>query len=127
MLWVAITTVPFLHKVQGFDAVDANAWQDDVIARLDELGIDRIAGNYWLVLPIEYRSDRAIRTAIAGNPYKIRFPESQRIVLNTPADEVAFVFSQGEYDATWFYLPPDAYRLENVSGIALYVPLAAGE
>ncbi|MGB8859981.1 MAG: hypothetical protein WCC60_12030, partial [Ilumatobacteraceae bacterium] len=92
-LWVAVTTVPFLDRQQGFDAVDGNAWQAKVIRRLDQLGIDRIAGDYNLVLPVEYRSDRAIRAAIAGNPYVIRFPASQRIVGRTPAEEVAFLFT----------------------------------
>ncbi|MBI4882974.1 MAG: hypothetical protein HY826_02845 [Actinobacteria bacterium] len=126
-LWVAITTLPFLDRQHAFDTENPDAWQDRVISRLDELGIDRIAGNYWLVLPIEYRSDRSIRAAIAGNPYVIRFPESQRIVNATSPEQVAFVFPPGEQDPGWFYLSVDSYRREDLAGVVLYVPFAAGE
>ncbi len=125
MVWVAITTLPFLDRQHGFDEVDANAWQDRVITRLEEVGIDRLAGNYNLVLPIEYRSDQRIRTAIAGNPYVIRFPESQRAVGRTPAEEVAFLFPPGEQEPVWFYLPVDEYRQEDLGGMILYLPPAA--
>ena len=124
-VWVAVTTVPFLDKEHGFEQADPNAWQDRVIARLDEVGIDRLAGNYGLVLPIEFRSDQAIRTAIAGNPYVIRFPTSQRIVGATPAEQVAFLFPPGDWDPGWFYLPVDEYRVEDLGGVILYLPPAA--
>ena len=124
-LWVAVTTVPFMQRQQAFDRVHANAWQDAVINRLDEVGIDRVAGAYWLVLPIEYRSDQAIRTAVAGNPYVIRFPLSQRLVEQTPPEQVAFLFAPGTPDPVWFYLPVDEYRQEDLGGVILYLPPAA--
>ncbi|HAN35170.1 MAG TPA: hypothetical protein DCQ52_06880, partial [Acidimicrobiaceae bacterium] len=96
-----------------------------VINRLDEVGIDRVAGAYWLVLPIEYRSDQAIRTAVAGNPYVIRFPLSQRLVEQTPPEQVAFLFAPGTPDPVWFYLPVDEYRQEDLGGVILYLPPAA--
>lgn len=124
-LWAAITVVPFVNQQQGFDEADSNAWQQRVIARLDDAGITRVAGNYGLVLPIEYRSDQQIRVAIAGNPYVIRFPSSQRIVQGSPPDEVAFLFPPGDQDPGWFYLPLDEYRVEDLGGIILYLPPAA--
>ena len=125
VVWVAITTLPFMGRQHAFDDVNANAWQDRVITRLHQVGIDRLAGNYNLVLPIEYVSDRAIRTAIAGNPYVIRFPGSQRIVGGTPAEEVAFLFPPGDMEPGWFYLPVDEYRQEDLGGMILYLPPAA--
>ena len=124
-MWVAVTVVPFLDQQQGFRRADSNAWQDRVIARLEEVGIDRVAGNYGLVLPIEFRSDQAIRVAIAGNPYVIRFPKSQRIVEGTPAEEVAFLFPPGDQEPVWFYLPVNEYRVEDLGGVILYLPPAA--
>jgi len=125
-LWVAGTIVPFVDQQQGFESADPNAWQQRVLDRLDEVGISRVAGNYNLVLPIEYRSDQSIRVAIAGNPYTIRFPTSQRIVGATPAREVAFLFPPGDLDPGWFYLPLADYRVEDLGGIILYLPPAAG-
>ena len=125
VLWAAVTIVPFMNQQDGFTRTDPNAWQDRVIARLDEVGITHLAGDYGLVLPIEYRSDRAIRTAVAGNPYVIRFPESQRIVGRVPAERVAFLFSPGSPEAVWFYLPIGEYRQEDLGGVILYLPPAA--
>lgn len=123
--WVMVTTLPFLDRQHTALDDDPNAWQERVITRLEELGINRLAGTFWFVLPIEYRSDRAIRVAIAGNPYVIRFPDSQRLVQATPPDEVAFLFPPGEHDPGWFYLPVDAYEREDLGGMILYIPLAA--
>jgi len=125
-MWLALTTIPFLdHQNVSLDD-EPNAWQERVIARLDELGIDRLAGSYWFVLPVEYRSDREIRTAVAGNPYVIRFPESQQLVENSDPERVAFLFPPGEQDPSWFYLFPGEYRQEDLGGMILYVPFAAG-
>ena len=125
VLWVSVTTIPFLVRQHAFDATDSNAWQDRVITRLDELDIKLLAGYYWFVLPIEYRTDRRVRTAIAGNPYVIRFAGSQRLVQNAPAEQVAFLFPPGEQDPSWFYLPVDSYRREDLGGMILYVPVAS--
>ena len=127
VLWVALTALPFLDRQNTAVSDNPNAWQDRVITRLNELGIDRLAGYYWFVLPIEYRSDRAIRTAIAGNPYVIRFPDSQRMVQNTSPEEVAFLFPPGQQDPNWFYMTADSYRQEDLDGMILYVPLTAGD
>lgn len=126
VVWASVTIVPFMQRQQMFERAEPNAWIDRVINRLDEVGIDRVAGSYWMVLPLEYRSDQRIRTAIAGNPYVIRFPSSQRIVGRAPADEVAFLFPPGEQPPGWFYLPVDEYRQEDLGGVILYLPPAAG-
>lgn len=125
-VWLSVTIVPFMNKQQMFDDGQPNAWIDRVITRLDEVGIDRVAGYYWFVLPLEYRSDQRIRTAVAGNPYTIRFPASQQIVGRVPAEEVAFIFPPGPQEAVWFYLPMDEYRQEDLGGVILYLPPAAG-
>lgn len=126
-LWVALTTLPFLNRQNVALADNPNAWQDRVIARLHELDIDRLAGYYWFVLPIEYRTDQEIRTAIAGNPYVIRFPESQRLVETARPETVAFLFPSGEQDPNWFYMSIDNYRQEDFGGMILYVPFAMGD
>lgn len=127
VLWVALTTLPFLDRQNTSLADNPNAWQERVIARLHELDIDRLAGYYWFVLPIEYRTDQAIRTAVAGNPYVIRFPESQQMVETSRPETVAFLFPPGEQDPNWFYMDLGAYRQEDLGGMILYVPFAAGD
>ncbi len=124
-LWVGITVVPFLNRQQGFDRTQPNAWIDQVIDRLDKAGIDHVAGSYWLVLPLEFRSDQRIRTAVAGNPYVVRMPLSQRLVGRVPAEEVAFIFPPGDQPPGWLYLPLDEYRLEDLGGVILYLPPGA--
>ncbi len=124
-LWVGVTVVPFLGRQQGFARAQPNAWIDQVIDRLDEAGIDHVAGSYWLVLPVEFRSDQRIRTAVAGNPYVIRMPASQRLVGRVPAEEVAFIFPPGDQPPGWLYLPLADYRLEDVGGVIVYLPPAA--
>ena len=127
VLWVALTTLPFLDGQNVTLADNPNAWQERVIARLHELDIDHLAGYYWFVLPIEYRTDQQIRTAIAGNPYVIRFPESQRMVETARPETVAFLFPPGEQDPSWFYMSLDNYRQEDFGGMILYVPFAMGD
>ncbi len=127
VLWVALTTLPFLDRQNVSLADNPNAWQDRVIARLHELDIDRLAGYYWFVLPIEYRSDQQIRTAVAGNPYVIRFPDSQQLVQSAPPETVAFLFPTGQQDPGWFYMDLGAYRQEDLGGMILYIPFAAGD
>ncbi|MCY7301166.1 MAG: hypothetical protein LH616_18400 [Ilumatobacteraceae bacterium] len=124
-LWVGITVIPFWHRQRGFDRAEPNAWIDQVIDRLDQAGIDHVAGSYWLILPLEFRSDQRIRTAVAGNPYVIRMPLSQRTVGRVPAEEVAFIFPPGDQPPGWLYLPLDEYRLEDLGGVTLYLPPAA--
>ncbi|MCE9623121.1 MAG: hypothetical protein K8R99_12320 [Actinomycetia bacterium] len=126
VLWVGITAIPFLDRQQGFDSGDPNAWQDRVINRLDELDIELLAGYYWFVLPIEYRTDREIRTAISCHPYTVRFPSSQILVQQAPPESVAFLFPPGDHDPSCFYLPQDSYKREDLGGMTLYVPISSG-
>jgi hypothetical protein len=124
-VWVAVTVVPFLGHEGGTDRVDANAGVRRIVERLEEVGIDRLAGSYWWVLPIEYASDREIRTAVAGHPFVVRFPESQRLVEQSPADEVAFVFDPGSELTALLRLPAEDYRRERAGGAILYLPPSA--
>lgn len=123
--WVAVTLVPFLGHEAGTRRVDANAGVREIVERLDEVGVDRLAGSYWWVLPVEYASNRTIRTAVAGHPFVVRFPGSQRLVEQSPPDRVAFVFEPGFELTAVLRLPVEAYRREQVGGAILYLPPSA--
>lgn len=125
VVWVSLSVLPFLGREHAFTTASPNTWQDRVIARLDEAGIDRLAGGYWLVLPVEYRSDRTIRTAVEGFPHVIRFPRSQHLVEQASPDRVAFVFGARDEQASLLFLPLDRYRREDLGSVILYLPPAA--
>lgn len=120
--WVLVCSVPFLYKEAGTDLGDPNRQMQALVDAIEAEGFDRVAGNYAAVLPIEYMSDARIRTAIAGNPYVIRLPQTQRLVDATPADRLAYVFLPGPIGPTWVKLPLDQYRQVPVAGYVLYLP-----
>lgn len=126
LVWVGLTTVPFLARQDTFDATRPNQWQHDLVTRLDNAGVNRLAGNFWLVMPIEYRSDRRIRIAVVGFPPVVRFPRSQQLVEQAPPDQVAFVYRAGQVDPTLLYLPEEFYTVEEFDGVVLYLPRRLG-
>jgi hypothetical protein len=81
-----------------------------------------VAGYYWAVLPIEYQSGGDIRAAVAGNPFVIRLPDTQRLVEATPPDRLAYVFQAGPVDPSWMKLPVEQYEQVPVAGYVLYFP-----
>jgi hypothetical protein len=121
-IWLGVCTVPFLHKEAGTDLGDPNRQTQALIDVIEDEGFDRVAGYYWAVLPIEFQSGSRIRTAIAGNPYTIRLPHSQRLVDATNPDSLAYVFLPGPIDPSWVKLPIEQYRQVPVAGYVLYFP-----
>lgn len=124
VVWVAIASIPFLRHDLGADLRDPNAATAAIIDELSARGVDRIAGYYWLVLPIEYQSDREIRSAVAGHPFIVRVPSSQRLVEQTPAERVAFVFDPGTDNPLVLWMPVESYERVEVAGAIMYVPWA---
>jgi hypothetical protein len=121
-VWVLGLTMPFLAKEAGSDLGDPNADVQAIIEEVDAAGFDRLAGNYFAVLPVEYISGSRIRTAIAGNPPVIRLPATQRLVEATAPERLAYIFSPGPIDPSWVKLPLDRYRQVPVAGYVLYFP-----
>ncbi len=122
MLWAVLLTAPFLAREAGSDLGDPNRRTQELIEALETEGFDRVAGNYWAVLPVEFQSGGHVRAAIAGNPYVIRLPHTQRLVAATPSGELAFVFAAGAVDENWLALPLDRYRQVPVAGWVIYFP-----
>jgi hypothetical protein len=120
--WVLLLALPFLHKEAGTDLGDPNEQTQALIDAIEAEGFDRVAGNYFAVLPIEYVSDARIRVAVAGNPFVIRLPHTQALVDATPADRLAYVFAPGPIGPTWVKLPVEQYRQVPVAGYVLYLP-----
>jgi hypothetical protein len=120
--WLLVCAVPFLGKEAGTDLGDPNRSTQRVVDAIEDAGFDRVAGNYFAVLPIEYMSDARIRAAVAGNPYVIRLPATQRLVDATPPERLAYVFAPGPIDPSWVKLPLDQYRQVSVGNWVLYLP-----
>lgn len=120
--WLLICSVPFLNAEAGRDLGDPNRQTQELIDAVDQAGFDRVAGYYWAVLPLEYQSGGRIRTAVAGNPYVIRLPDTQRLVDATPPERLAYVFPPGPIDPSWVKLPVDRYQQVPVAGLVLYLP-----
>lgn len=123
--WVGLLVVPWAGANLGDRVGDPNADVREVLARLDEAGVSRVAGNFWWVLPLEFASDQRIRTAVVGNPFVIRMPESQRIVEAAPDEVVAFVFDANDDDVERLRLPIEGYERQVFGRAVLYVPLTA--
>lgn len=120
--WLLVCAVPFLHKEAGTDLGDPNVQARALVQAIEDAGFDRVAGNYFAVLPIEVESGGRIRTAIAGNPYTVRLPHSQQLVDATPPSDLAYVFAPGPIGPTWVKLPVEQYRQVPVAGWVIYFP-----
>jgi hypothetical protein len=123
--WTALLVVPWAGSNLGGTVDDPNADVGAVVDVLSETGIDRVAGNFWWVLPIEYQSDRRIRGEVVGNPYVVRLPESHEVVEAADDSEVAFVFDSSDDDVSRLRMPIDRYERREVGRAVLYVPLTA--
>ncbi len=117
---VAITVPPWLHS-QAPATPDADGVARTVIDALDEATITRLSGHYWGVLPVQYASDGRIVTAVSGNPYVVRLPESQRIVENADPGRLAHLHPASADPS--LPLAADAYRVTEVGGYRLYIPV----
>jgi hypothetical protein len=121
-VWFVVCSVPFVHAEAGRSLGDPNRQTQVLIDAIEREGFDRVAGHYWAVLPIEYQSGGRIRVAVAGKPYVVRLADTQRLVDETPAERLAYVFPPGSIDPTWVKLPVEQYRQEDVAGYVLYFP-----
>lgn len=122
--WVGALSLPLLRHDLGLDLGDPNAATAELIDVLEERGVNRVAGYYWLVLPIEYQSDRQIRSAVAGFPFLVRVPTSQRLVEQSPPETVGFVFDPTSDNPALLRMPVDSYERIKIAGAILYVPRA---
>ena len=89
---------------------------------LNEESITRLSGHYWAVLPVEYLSDGEIRTAVSGDPFVIRLPESQQIAEAADPGRLAHIHPAGVDVAALLPLPVDRYRVAEVGALRLYIP-----
>lgn len=128
LAWVGLFAVPYVGRAGASwtELADPNEHVDQIVARLQEAGIDRVAGYYWLVLPIEYVSDRTIRVAVAGHPFMMRFPDTQRLVEGTPPERVAFVTELDVEDTSLLWLPVERYEREVIGSAVIYIPRDSG-
>jgi hypothetical protein len=120
--WVGLFAVPFLVSDTGTDLRDPNAGFRNIAAVLEAKGITRLSGFYWFVFPIELVSDQQIRVSVAGNPYVVLLPNTQRLVQGTPPEEVAFLFSLADEDVAQLRMPAERYDRIVLEGIVLYTP-----
>ncbi len=117
---LAVTVVPWLHS-EAPATPDANGLANAVAEALDEASVARLSGHYWGVLPVEYASDGRIVTAVNGNPYVVRLPESQRLVEGADPGRVARLHLAGSEPT--LPLAADTYRVTEVGPYRLYIPV----
>jgi len=132
--WVALLVVPWVAVNDGDRVDDPNAGTQAIVDTLEAEGYRYAAGTYWLTLPIEYQSDRRIRTAVAGHPWGVVFPwqprfpwgvrfaEQQGEVLAQPSYDIAYVFQPGDEQVLALPLPIEEYERREVGGAVLYLP-----
>ena len=124
-LWVAALVLPFLSR-PAFDRVeDPNGPIVALVHRLDQRGITKVIGSYWLVQPVSLWSGGRI-AGHATWPLPVRSERLAEIVDRAPADEVAHLFEIGQENLGSLPLPIEAYDREEIAGIALFIPKATG-
>jgi hypothetical protein len=135
VVWVAVLIVPWVKVNAGPRVDDPNERIRVLVETLDEAGFRYAAGNYWLVLPIEYQSNQEIHGAVAGHPWGVIFPWRPRLpwgvlfaqrqteVLAQGPLDVAYVFLAGDERVEVLPLPVEQYERRDVMGAVLYLPL----
>jgi 4-amino-4-deoxy-L-arabinose transferase-like glycosyltransferase len=121
-LWLAVFSVPFLVHETGTRLHDPNAQFRQVATLLESKGIHRLSGFYWWVLPIEVVSDHRVLVSVAGHPFTVTRPYTQRLVDNSPPETVAFLFWAGDDNVQKLRLPIDRYDRIVLADFVLYTP-----
>jgi hypothetical protein len=121
-LWVVVFSVPFLVHEAGTRLHDPNADFRKVASLLEARNIHRLSGYYWWVLPVELVSNQRVRSSVAGHPYTVLLPHTQRLVDNSPPESVAFLFWAGDDNVQKLRLPIDSYDRIVLGDFVLYTP-----
>jgi hypothetical protein len=121
-LWIGAFSIPFLVREAGTRWHDPNADFRKVATLLEERNIHRLSGYYWWVLPVELVSNQRVRSSVAGNPYTVLLPHTQRLVDNSPAETVALLFWQGDDNVQKLRMPIERYERVLVADFVLYIP-----
>ncbi len=123
-VWVLVFSVPHLVHDGGTDLADPNENFREVVRLLRERGVERVSGTYWWVLPVELLSDQEIRASVAGHPYVVLLPKTQRLVESSPPESVAFVLENAFDTPLLLRLPVEQYERIELDGVVVYVPPA---
>ena len=121
ILWFGVLILPWLIVHLDRPTTRLNDGPLKVMEELDERGITRLAGYFWTVLPVEFLSDQRIRVAVAGHPGVIMLPNTQRLVEQSPAEDVALVFTS-EPPEPLLRLPRDRYETIEIDDLILLIP-----
>jgi hypothetical protein len=90
---------------------------------LDERGINRVYGSYWAVLPVDFAGDNRIVSAVFPF-WPIRFPDRQRVVGATPAENVAVIFMSNDENPALLLMPIENYERIVIGDRIVYLPLS---
>jgi hypothetical protein len=114
--------MPYLNSALGPPVDDPNGTTNAVVARLQEAGVTRVAGSYWLVEPLAVWTQGEISVK-PTYPWPIRSQRMADIVDGSAADTVAHVFSADQEWTSTLNMPPENYLREEVGGAIVYLPI----
>lgn len=117
----ALLLAPFQWRVITDDFLDPNAGTTALVQRLDDAGIDKLGGSYWVVLPVTYVTDARIRSAVPPT-FPIRYPSYQAAVETAPPAEVAFAFQYDDINPNMLRFPIEQYERVDLPGVVLFLP-----
>jgi hypothetical protein len=123
-IWIVGFVRPNQQPFLDARGVDPNAQLDQIVDVLDERGITRVYGSYWAVLPVDFAGDNRIVSAVFPF-WPIRFPDRQRIVGATPAEDVAVIYMTNDEDPAYLLMPADRYERIVIGDRVLYLPIPA--
>ena len=126
LIWFGFLVLPTVKPLVTDRTSDPNADFAAVAELLNESGIERVYGSYWVSLPVEFVGDRDLVGAVFPF-WPIRFPERQRTVGATDPEEIAVVFEAGAEDTTQLLLPVDQYDRSEIGSVVVYVPKATAD
>ena len=124
-MWTSALVLPYQWRVIGHNWEDPNARLRALVSRLESEGFQRVAGSYWVVLPITYVSDGRIPSAVTSSLPE-RYPELQRLVESSDPMTVPYVFEPWTDDPSALMMPSTSYTREEFSGYVLYLPKEVG-
>ena len=124
--WFGVLTLPWLVTQLERPDTRLNDGPLQVLELLDERDITRLSGYFWTVLPVEFLSEQRVRVSVAGHPGVVMLPDTQRLVEQSPPEEVAMVFTSEPPDPL-LRMPRDRYERIELDGLLLFLPDRSGE
>jgi len=121
-VWILAVVLPWSFKGVTYGVTNGSDHTERLIELVQTEGYDRLSGYYWSVLPVEYMSQQEIRVSVAGHPFTVLLPDTQRLVDATTPERLPLVFLGDPPDAL-LRMPRQNYKQVALNDLIVFLPV----